>query len=149
VLELKHSVNQLVSVSVRATYTARRRPGFDPVCAKGSIKFDAEPRHHNKRLLRLYLTQKPGMTIEHEQLISAREQLTREVDLYSVTRTRRLNLRHDFKRRPSQPRLVALSPRLSRIAWNTVPWRTVSEAEEARARASMDGAANAESSSST
>ena len=74
------------------------------------------------------------MTIEHEQLISAREQLTRKADLYAITRRRRLNMRYDFKRRPTEPVEVALSARLKRIAWRTRPWRTVSEAEMTRIR---------------
>ena len=130
----KHAAQQVVSIAIRHTQTARRLEGFQPVCAKGGVKIAAPAEVHNKRLLRLYLEQFAGMTVEHEQLISAREQLTREADLHAVTRTRRLNLRYDFKRRPDAPVEVALSPRLARIAWRSRPWRTVEEAELARGR---------------
>ncbi len=129
----KHGALQLISVAVRTTFTARRLAGYLPVCAKGGVKPPCKPSTHNKHMLRLYISQ--PKTIVHEQLISAREQLMREVDLISIERTRRLNLTYDFKRRPCDARMVQFGHR-ERVAWDTVPWNTVQEAEFARARLS-------------
>lgn len=129
----KHGALQLISVAVRTTFTARRLRGFLPVCAKGGVKPPSKPSTHNRHMLRLYITQ--PKTIVHEQLISAREQLMREVDLVSIQRTRRLNLTYDFKRRPRDARMVRFGHR-ERVAWDTNPWNSVQEAEFARARLS-------------
>jgi hypothetical protein len=139
VLEVKHGAKQLISVAVRTTFTAKRAAGFDLVCAKGSVKPPTrpDPTVQNHHMVRLFHRLRPGMTTTHHQLISAREQLTNEADLYGVPRVRRLNLRYDFKRRPVRPRMVPLGRRMERIAWDTVPWQTVTEAEFARVR--VDG----------
>jgi hypothetical protein len=133
----KHGARQLVSVAVRTTFTSIRAEGREIVCAKGSVKPPTrpDPAAQNRFMLRLYLGQRHDSTVTHEQLVSAREQLTREVDLYGISRTRRLNLRYDFKRRPSEPRMASLGRRIQRIAWDTVPWDTVEQAEFARSRA--------------
>ncbi len=133
----KHGARQLISVAVRTTFTARRAAGFDLVCAKGSVKppTSADTAAQNHHMVRLYHRQHPGMKVAHEQLISAREQLTREADLYGVKRERTLNLRYDFKRKPVRPRMVRLTRRTERIGWDTVPWQTVGQAEFARTRA--------------
>ena len=135
----KHGARQLVSVAVRTTFTARRADRFELVCAKGSVKppTGTDPAAQNHHMLRLYLRQHPGMTVAHQQLISAREQLTREADLYGVKRERTLKLRYDFKRKPVRPEMVALTKRTERIAWHTEPWQTAAEAEFARAH--VDG----------
>lgn len=133
----KHGARQLISVAVRTTFTARRAAGFDLVCAKGSVKppTSADTTAQNHHMVRLYQRQHPGMKVAHEQLISAREQLTREADLYGVKRERTLNLRYDFKRKPVRPRMVRLTRRTERVGWDTAPWQTVAQAEFARARA--------------
>ena len=132
--EPKHGARQLISIAVRTTFTAIKAPGFELVCAKGSVRPDVKPEPvlQNRYMRRLYLGNHYGMQVTHEQLISAREQLTRELDLVGVKRTRTLNLRYDFKRRPVEPRMVRIGPHLERIAWNTTPWRTLSEAMSAR-----------------
>jgi len=139
VLELKHGARQLVSVAVRTTFTGLKAEGFDPICAKGSVKPPTrpDPAAQNRHMLKLYLRQYPGMKVENAQLISAREQLTLEADLVELKRERVLNLRYDFKRKPVRPRMVRLGRRVERIAWDTVPWQTVAEAEFARVR--VDG----------
>jgi hypothetical protein len=138
VVELKHGARQLISVAVRATFTARKAEGYELVCAKGSVKPPTrpDPTVQNQHMVRLFYGLRPGMTTSHEQLISAREQFRNEADLYGISRVRRLNLRYDFKRRPVQPRLVRLG-RTRRIAWDTVPWETVEQADYARVR--VDG----------
>ncbi|CAH2603762.1 putative Primer-independent DNA polymerase PolB [Rhodovastum atsumiense] len=135
----KHGARQLISVAVRTTFTALKADGFEPVCAKGSVKppTRSDPSAENRFMLRLYLGLRPGMTVVHEQLISAREQLTREADLHGIERTRTLNLRYDFKRRPVRPRMVRLGRRKDRIAWDTDAWESVEQAEFARVR--VDG----------
>jgi hypothetical protein len=135
----KHGARQLISVAVRTTFTALEAEGVELVCAKGSVKppTSADPVAQNAHMVQLYMDQFPGMKVEHEQLISAREQLTRELDLYGVKRERTLNLRYDFKRRPVRPRMVSLPCGTERIAWGTVPWPTATEAEFARAH--VDG----------
>jgi hypothetical protein len=109
------------------------------VCAKGSVKppTSADPTRENHHMVRKYLRQEFGMKVAHEQLISAREQWTRESDLYGIKRERTLNLRYDFKRKPVSPRMVRVGRRTERITWDTVPWQTVAEAEFARVR--VDG----------
>lgn len=135
----KHAARQLISVAVRTTFTAKRAPGYDLVCAKGSVKppTRAEPGIQNRHMLKLYLGYQFGMTVEHEQLISAREQITRELDLYGVKRTRKLNFRYDFKRKPKDVREMVLGRHGSRIAWETSAWPDVGAAEFARSR--LDG----------
>jgi hypothetical protein len=138
VLEVKHGARQLISVAVRTTFTAQKAEGYELVCAKGSVKPPTrpDPTVQNQHMVRLFYGLRPGMTTSHEQLISAREQLTNEADLYGVPRTRKLNLRYDFKRQPVRPRLVPLG-RTRRIAWDTVPWETAERADFARVR--VDG----------
>ena len=132
----KHGARQLVSVAVRTTFTAKPAEGFDLVCAKGSVKPPTrpEPKLQNQHMLKLYLGQTYGKKVPHEQLISAREQLTKECDLVGVKRERTLNLRYDFKRKPAAPRMVRLGRHRERIAWDTLPWNTAEEANFARSR---------------
>jgi hypothetical protein len=130
----KHGARQLVSVAVRTTFTAKQAEGLDLVCAKGSVKppTGPEPRRQNRHMLKLYLGQHFGQTVAHEQLVSAREQFTRECDLVGVERARRLNLRFDLKRRPVAPRMMGIGRRRARIAWDTLPWGDAAEAGFAR-----------------
>jgi len=134
--EPKHGARQLISVAVRTTFTARPAPGQELVCAKGSVKPDTapEPVAQNRFMRRLYMDQYIGMKVKHEQLISAREQFTKECDLIDVKPKRALHMRYDFKRRPVRPRMQALGLRQARVAWESVPWQTLDEAEFARVR---------------
>src|ERR1700735_4909497 len=86
VLEPKHGARQLVSVAVRTTFTGRKADGLELVCAKGSVKPPTrpDPVAQNRHMLKLYLRQYAGMKVAHEQLISAREQLTLEADLIEL-----------------------------------------------------------------
>lgn len=131
----KHGARQIVSVAVRTTFTARAMPGLAPVCAKGSVKPPSGEGRDNWFMLWRFMRHRYGDTVVHEQLISAREQLTREADLYSVRRVRRLNLSYDHKRRPVDGRMMPIGRRSERIAWDTVPWQSRTEAEFGRSRA--------------
>ncbi len=134
--EPKHGARQLISVAVRTTFTALSAPGQELVCAKGSVKPDtaSDPVAQNRFMRRLYMDQYIGMKVKHEYLISAREQFTKECDLILAKPERALHMRYDFKRRPVRPRMQALGIRQARVAWESVPWRTLDEAEFARVR---------------
>jgi hypothetical protein len=134
--EPKHGARQLISVAVRTTFTALPAPGQELVCAKGSVKPDtaSEPVAQNRFMRRLYMDQYIGMKVKHEYLISAREQFTKECDLIHAKPERALHMRYDFKRRPVRPRMQALGLRQARVAWESVPWQTLDEAEFARVR---------------
>ncbi|MEI7606406.1 MAG: hypothetical protein WCJ64_03375 [Rhodospirillaceae bacterium] len=129
----KHRAEQIISITTRMTMTARRFGTSKPVCAKGGIKFDCASRHENLRMVKLYLGYHHGLEIEHEELISSREQFTHALDLVGVKRKRRIRLRYDYRRRPTEARMVAIGRKSERVAFDTRPWETVSDAEEARA----------------
>ena len=139
----KHAARQIVSVAVRTTFTAVQLPGYQLVCAKGSVRppTRSDPAAENRYMLKLYLGQEFGKKIPHEQLMSAREQLTREADLRNIKRERIHHLRFDFKRRAVRPRMVQLGRRTERVAWDTEPWPSLAQAEFARSR--VDGWARA------
>ena len=132
----KHAARQVISVAVRTTFTALPAVGYELVLAKGSVSPPMRVRAAQNRYMRkLYIGQFIGMTVPSEAFISAREQLTRETDLYRVKRERRLHLRYDHKRRPVRPRMVRLGWRTERVAFDTEPWPTIAQSTFTRERA--------------
>jgi hypothetical protein len=150
-LECKHHVCQLVAAKTRCQMTAL--PSFDAegeptpiVLAKGSVTppvslVSAQTKEekkiaHNKYMLDLYLNRQPGQKTISRPFTPLREQWTYDVDVTKSERASLLNLEYDFKRRPVNPRMVAVAG-TEHIALDTVPWPTAEIG--GRARAYFDG----------
>ncbi|SMF97231.1 hypothetical protein SAMN02949497_4651 [Methylomagnum ishizawai] len=132
-LERKHRVRQVVAVKTRGQITAMVYEAEPPVLAKAGVKPPmADKKAHNGYMLKLYLDRGPGQRIEFSHLISPRQQLLTGSDLVEVRKSMFLNLEFDFKRRPVNPRMVAVDG-VQHLACDTVPWPTALEGEEARA----------------
>lgn len=132
-LERKHRVRQVIAMKTRGQLTAESYPGEEPVLAKAGVKPPmADKAQHNAYMVDLYLNRQPGQLHASKHLISIREQWKTEADLVELQRHQRLNLEFDFKRRPVNPKMIEVLG-IEHLACDTVPWRTATEAELARA----------------
>ncbi len=133
-LEIKHQVAQVIAMRTRGQITGELLPGHDePVLAKAGIKPHAPKHEHNEYMLRLFLNREPEQEHVQTSLISLQEQWHTEGDLVGITKSIRLNLEYDFKRRPVRPTMREVQGR-SHLAFDSVPWETVEQAREAMQR---------------
>jgi len=149
ILEVKHRVKQVVAARLRAQFTGEVDP--DPalkdkqriVLAKGNvtpdiplpdgeISKDQLKALQNQYMVDLYLNRTPDTKTVMRPFISIRQQWLGDLDVFRVERPVRLGLEFDMKRKPIDPRMEQIGNR-AHIAFDTVPWNTVEEAEEARA----------------
>ena len=68
---------------------------------------------------------------DNSHLISTSEQWLTESDLVMLKKERRLNLEFDFKRKLVNPRMVKVDGK-EHISFDSVPWRSAEEAQQAR-----------------
>jgi hypothetical protein len=149
ILEVKHRVKQVVSARIRAQFTGMIDP--DPalkekqriVLAKGNVTPDIPlpdgdiskeriKALQNQYMVDLYLNRTPDTKTVMRPFISLRQQWLGDLDVFRVERPVRLGLEFDMKRKPIDPRMEQIGDR-AHIAFDTVPWNTVEEAEEVRA----------------
>jgi hypothetical protein len=130
-LEKKHQVAQVVAIRTRGQITGEFLPDHDePVLAKAGIKPNAPKLEHNSYMLRLFLDRRPEQEQVQTSLISLQEQWHSESDLVAITKSVRLNLEYDFKRRPVRPTMRDVQG-TSHLAFDSVPWETDEQAREA------------------
>lgn len=148
ILEVKHRVKQVLSARIRAQFTGMVDP--DPalkekqriVLAKGNVTPDIPlpdgviskeqfKALQNQYMVALYLNRTPDTKTVMRPFISIRQQWLGDLDVFRVERPVRLGLEFDMKRRPVDPRMEQIGDHVH-IAFDTVPWNTVEEAEEVR-----------------
>ncbi len=149
ILEIKHRVKQVLSARIRAQFTGEVDP--DPalkekqriVLAKGNvtpdipipdegISKDQLKALQNQYMVDLYLSRTPDTKTVMRPFISIRQQWLGDLDVFRVERPVRLGLEFDMKRKPVDPRMEQIG-HSAHIAFDTVPWNTIEEAEEVRA----------------
>ncbi|HIF9182717.1 TPA: hypothetical protein ACX6QL_003833 [Photobacterium damselae] len=82
-------------------------------------------------MIDLYLDRQPNEMTDNSHLISTSEQWLTESDLVMLKKERRLNLEFDFKRKLVNPRMVEVDGK-EHISFDSVPWRSAEEAQQAR-----------------
>lgn len=149
ILEVKHQVSQLISARIRAQFTTRIDP--DPelkpdariVLAKGNVtpeitlpagevSKEQVKAMQNDYMVDLYLNRTPETKTIMKPFISLRQQWLDDLDVFRIERPVRLGLEFDMKRRPVEARMVEVGDG-AHIAFDTVPWDTMEEAEKVRA----------------
>ena len=125
ILEVKHTVRQVLVVKTRGTFTSLQVDGSPPVLARAGQRtdrvFDDEALESldwiNEYRERQYTT-----SYIHRTLISLRDQWKHSSDLVDQLRTVRLNLEFDHKRR-----LINPHDRDGLLSASTAPWRNLGE----------------------
>lgn len=140
-LECKHHVRQVIAMKTRGQMTALASfdANGDPkavICAKAGISPPLPKDEHNNFMVDLYLNREPDQSTTTRPFTPLRVQWTTGVDVTKSERSSRLSLEFDFKRKPVNPRMVAVLG-VEHIAFDTVPWPR-SEIG-ASARAHFDG----------
>ncbi len=149
ILEVKHQVSQLISARIRAQFTTQTDP--DPrlkadariVLAKGNVtpeitlpagevSKEEVKALQNAYMVDLYLNRTPESKTTMRPFISLRQQWLGDLDVFRIERPVRLGLEFDMKRRPVEARMVEVGEG-AHIAFDTVPWDTMEEAEKVRA----------------
>lgn len=149
ILEVKHRVKQVLSARIRAQFTGMIDP--DPtlkekqriVLAKGNVTPDISYPEgdiskeqlkalQNQYMVDLYLNRTPDTKTVMRPFISIRQQWLGDLDVFRVERPVRLGLEFDMKRRPVDTHMERIGDQ-AHIAFDTVPWNSVEEAEEVRA----------------
>lgn len=145
-LEAKHQVQQVFIPRTRGCFTVEADGDHPAMCAKAGHKVvipeDASPEEDARLrtsmgesdwMIRLALERTPGQKLPQESFFSLREQLLNEWDLQKQLRMVSVSLDFDFKRKPAGPLMVALEGRgEEHLAFDTVPWDNVEEAQLAR-----------------
>lgn len=152
ILEEKHRVAQVVAMKTRGQITGKAIDGHPVVLAKAGVKPDVPPDRHNDYMLRLFLNREPDQRHDQHSLIGLYEMWRTESDLVALSRSVRLNLEYDFKRRPNSimehtvrmagpdalaPSSVGQHTRSfdrDHVAFNTVPFETADNAVRAMER---------------
>lgn len=149
ILEMKHRVKQVLSARIRAQFTGMVDPdpglpeGKRIVLAKGNVTPDITLPEgdiskaqikalQNAYMVDLYLNRTSDSKTIMRPFISIRQQWVGDLDVFRVERPVRLGLEFDMKRKAVDPRMEGIGDR-EHIAFDTVPWESVSEAEEVRA----------------
>jgi len=140
-LECKHHVRQLIAMKTRGQMTAL--PWLDAsgtptpvVLAKAGVSPPLPKAEHNDYILDLFLNRYPGQMTTTRPFTSLRDQWVHELDVVKTERTSLLSLEFDFKRMPTNPRMISVHG-TEHIAFDTAPWPDPETG--ARARAYFDG----------
>jgi hypothetical protein len=127
-LEVKHEVNQVLSIKTRgvATLIAGDNPNIKPVIlAKTGVSLPANCEDANGYIVDLYLNRQPQQKVLTNPFVSVRDQWIQARDVLRQPREITLNFEYDFKRRPVNRRMIE-----SHVAFNTVPWNTIDEIDK-------------------
>ena len=127
-LEVKHEVNQALSIKTRgvATLIEGDNPNVKSVVlAKTGVSLPDNCEDPNGYMVDLYFNRQPLQKVTIKSFTSVRKQWVEALDVLKETRETTLNLEYDFKRRPVNGRMVG-----SHVAFNTVPWNTVDEMDK-------------------
>lgn len=140
-VECKHHVHQIICMRTRGQLTGEALPAVvknlatstDIVLAKSGESTSTNAKKiANEEMIERYLNRQPGQKSARSSFTSVREQLTKNKDVVKGSRDVSMNIEYDMKRRPVNPRMVSCRG-LPVLTYDTVPWRTASDAEFARA----------------
>lgn len=134
-IEEKHRFRQGLIMRNRAYATlipGDSHPKVEPVMlAKGSVSPPRDCEDQNAYMVDLYLNRRPGQKTSMRPFVSVRDQWIKEMDVFRIERETALNLEPDFKRRPVRARMMPARAG-EHLAFDTVPWETVGQAEMVR-----------------
>lgn len=140
-LECKHQGEQILAMKTRGQLTAAAFEDKPIILAKGSVSpplkrqrdmsADQFKALQNEYMVSLYLDRAPGQRTEIRPFVSLRDQMTRDWDVIRLSRSVRLNLEFDFKRRPTNPVMHPVAGK-EHLAFDTEPWVEVAEMDIAR-----------------
>jgi len=136
-LELKHRALQVINMRTRGQLTAMTDWSMPAskriILAKsGETTTTNVKPYANEEMVERYLNRQPAQKSPRRSFTSLREQVTKDVDVIMNERDVTMNLEYDMKRRPVNPRWVFCRGQRV-LTFDTMPWRTASDAEFARA----------------
>lgn len=132
ILKLKHRARQIVSLKTRGQLTGLPYENAPIVLAKAGVSPPAGVKDQNQYMIDLYLDRTPSSKTTIRPFVSLRKQWQCGADVYRLTRSVRLNLEFDMKRKPVSALERPLSGRMH-LAFDTEPWPTIEDAIRARA----------------
>ena len=140
-LELKHQGEQIIAMKTRGQLTASAFHDKPLILAKGSVSppikrtddmsADDLKAQQNRYMVDLYLNREYDTRTEIRPFVSLRDQMVHSRDVIRLTRSVRLNLEFDFKRKPINPTLRSVGESVH-LAFDTEPWQTANEVDEVR-----------------
>lgn len=134
-LKVKHAALQVLPMRTRAVATLaidyNSLMEYGPLLAKGSISPPESVKDRNRYMVELYTDREADQKTMTMPFVSIRDQMVHGRDVVRLERLTTMNLEFDFKRRPVNPRMVAFSGG-EHLAFDTVPWPSLMEAELAR-----------------
>lgn len=134
-LKVKHAAIQVLPMRTRAVATLMidtvTEGKYGILLAKGSISPPDSVKDRNRYMIELYADRKAGQKSMTRPFVSIRDQLVHSRDVVRLERLTTMNLEFDMKRRPLNPRMVKY-PGGEHLAFDTVPWPSLMEAELAR-----------------
>lgn len=141
ILEVKHQVQQVISMKTRGQLTALAIDEDKPLLAKaGTQTHIGKPngdkgskRDQNAEMVKLYLEREPGQLHLSKSLISIKDQFVHQSDLVGIEKKQRLNLEADFKRELYNPKMRQVGD-VEHIHLDTKPFRTIEDMLFARTR---------------
>jgi hypothetical protein len=133
-IEVKHEVIQVLSIKTRGAATLIH--GDNPlvknqVLAKVGVSPPEDCKDTNQYIVDLFLNRQPGQKTMTRPFVPIRDQWVKLMDVFRMEREVKLSFEYDFKRRPVNARMVDAGG-TEHLAFDTVPWSTLEEAERAR-----------------
>ncbi|SEQ50271.1 DNA polymerase type B [Solimonas aquatica] len=132
-LERKHGARQIISMKTRGQATSIPLEGHPIVLAMTSVSPPVPKPERNDYMVDLFLGRTPDSLTQQSSFASLRDQWVHDFDLVRRTLQVRLNLEYDMKRRPLSPGVQAVRG-VEHLAFDTGPWGTREEMEQARAQ---------------
>jgi hypothetical protein len=142
VWEIKHKARSLVMVKTRGSFGLEKVDNYDlPVARAG---YRPEPDFFNKyvgekavnELARRFLERKGKIEMEFYKLPSPKEYYRKGADGLATLQKKRIDWEYDLKRKPVNPRMEEITiegKTYKHLAFDTVPWNTIQEFDNARA----------------
>lgn len=134
-LKVKHAAIQVLPMRTRAVATLMidtvTEAKYGILLAKGSISPPESVHDRNAYMVLLYVSREPGQKTMTRPFVSIRDQMVHGRDVVRLERLTTMNLEFDFKRRPVNPRMEKF-PGGEHLAFDTMPWPNLMEAELAR-----------------
>lgn len=130
-LDVKHTVRQLVIMRNRGQVTALPYENQPIVLAKASVSPPVPKEQHNDYVLELFLNRTPDLKTEIRPFVSIRQQWVGGDDFVRHPRSVRLNLEPDLKRKPIAARMGTVRG-VDHLVFDTAPWSHAEEGLRAR-----------------
>ena len=134
-LKVKHAAIQVLPMRTRAVATLMidtvTEAKYGVMLAKGSISPPQSVKDRNQYMVDLYTDREAAQKTMTQPFVSLRDQMVHSRDVVRLERLTTMNLEFDMKREPINPRM-AKYPGGEHLAFDTVPWPTLMDAELAR-----------------